>query len=65
MPGFKGNNFLWLYKRYEPSFWSKEKDYSGFIRTRQHTVFTTDYFSNRGLFVSVHSLWYIYYIGLY
>ena len=65
MPGFKDNNFLWLYKRCEPSFCSKEKDYSGFIRTRQYTVFTTDYFSNRGLFISVHSVWYIYYIGLY
>ena len=65
MSGFKGNNFLRIYKRYEPSFWSKEKDYSGFIRTRQYTVFTTDYYSNRGLFISVHSVWYIYYIGLY
>ena len=25
----------------------------------------TDYYSNRGLFISVHSVWYIYYIGLY
>ena len=65
MSGFKGNNFLRIHKRDEPSFWSKEKDYSGFIRTRQYTVFTTDYHSNRGLFISVHSEWYIYYIGLY
>ena len=60
MSGFKGNNFLRIYKRYEPSFWSKEKDYSGFIRTRQYTVFTTDYYSNRGLFIPVYSVWYIY-----
>ena len=65
MSGFKGNNFLRIYKRYEPSFWSKKKDYSGFIRTRQYTVFTTDYYSNRGLFISVHSVWYIYYIRLF
>lgn len=65
MSGFKGNNILRIYKRYEPSFWSKEKDYSGFIRTRQYTLFTTDYCSNRGIFISVHSVWYIYYIGLY
>ena len=65
MSGFKGNIFLWIYKRYEPSFWSKEKDYSVFIRTRQYTVFTTDYHSNRGLFISVHSVWYIYNIAPY
>ena len=65
MSGFKGNNFLRIYKRYEPSFWSKEKDYSGFIRTRQYTVFTTDYYSNRGLFIPVHSVWYIYIIAPY
>ena len=57
--------FIWIYKRYEPSFWSKEKDYSVFIRPRQYTVFTTDYHSNRGLFISVHSVWYIYNIAPY
>ena len=28
MSGIKGNNFLRIYKRYEPSFWSKEKGYA-------------------------------------
>ena len=53
MSGFKGNNFLRIYKRYEPSFWSKEKDYSSFIWTRQYTLFTTDYSSNRRLYIPV------------
>ena len=47
MSGFKGNNFRQIYKLYELTFWSKEKDYSGFIRLCQYTVFTTDYYSNR------------------
>ena len=47
------------------SFASKEKDYSGVRRSRHFTVFTTDYYSNRGSFISVHSVWYIYYIVLY
>ena len=47
------------------SFTSEEKDYSGVRRSRHFTVFTTDYYSNRGLFISVHSVWYIYYIRLF
>ena len=46
-------------------FWSKEKEYGGFIRIRQYTVFTTDYCSNRGLYIPVQSVLYIQYIGLY
>ncbi len=64
-PGFKGKNFLRFYKWWIPSIWSKEKDYSGFIRLCQYTVFTTDYYSNRGLFISVHSVLYIYNIAPY
>ena len=44
---------------------SKEKDYSGFCWSRHFTVFATEFRTNRGLFISVHSVWYIYYIGLY
>ena len=65
MPRFKGKNFLRIYKWWIPSFWSKEKDNSDFIRTRQNTVFTTDHYSNRGLLILVHSVWCIYYIRLY
>ena len=65
MSGFKGNNFRQIYKLYELTFWSKEKDYSGSIRLCQYTVFTTDYYSNRELFISVHSVWYIYNIAPY
>ena len=65
IPKIKGKFFLRIYKRRIPSFWSKEKDYSNSIRTSQYTVFATNYYSNRGLFILVHSVWFIYYIGLY
>lgn len=61
VPMFKGKNFHRIYMRWIlPSFWSKEKDYSGFIQTRQYTVFTTNHCPNRGLFIPVYSVWYIY-----
>lgn len=45
------------------TFASKEKDYSGFRRSRHFTVFTTEFWTNRRLFILVHSVWYIYSIG--
>ena len=65
MSRFKGNNFLRIYKRYEPSFWSKEKGYSGFSGPCQFILFTPDYRLNRRLLIHVHSVWYIYNIGPY
>ena len=46
-------------------FASKEKYYSGFSWSRHFTDFTTEFWTNRGLYINVHSVWYIYNSGPY